>query len=75
MNPSHTQGHVEVSEPLGTQRWWHSDDVCFPRVLTYPNAAILLHNCIYTRLVLQSQLHSPELWNIFLRHTYAAPCS
>ena len=23
--PSHTRGHAEISEPLGSQRWWHSD--------------------------------------------------
>ena len=25
MGPRHTRGHTEVSEPLGTQRWWHFD--------------------------------------------------
>ena len=24
-DPSHMRRHAEVSEPLGTQRWWHSD--------------------------------------------------
>ena len=23
MDPSHTPGHAEVSEPLGIQLWWH----------------------------------------------------
>ena len=25
MGPRHTRGHAEISEPLGTQRWWHFD--------------------------------------------------
>ena len=35
-------------------------EVCFPNVYTYPNAAILLRDRIYARLVLRSQSHSPE---------------
>ena len=30
-------------------------EVCFPNVYTYPIAVILLKDCIYTRLVSQSQ--------------------
>ena len=82
--PSHTQGLVEVSEPLRTQCWWHFDlysvrgnakFVSPMYIKTYPNAAILLRDCMHTRLVSQSQPHSPEQWNIFLRRTYAAPRS
>ena len=25
MDPSHTWGHMEISEALGIQRWWYSD--------------------------------------------------
>ena len=61
MGPSHTRGCAHVSEPLRNVHQWYSE------------LYILLRHCIYMRLVLQSQLHSPEERNVFPRRTYAAP--
>ena len=41
----------------------------------FPNAAILLRDRLYMRLVSRSQPHSPEWQNVLLRRTHAVPHS
>ena len=53
MGPRHTRGHAEVSEPLGTQRWWHFDSkFVFPMYKHTPMPPLCyetIHMRVYSR--------------------------
>ena len=82
-DPSHTRCHEEISEPLTSQRWWHPDSYSVRGTRSFFSQCTSIPQCryfvtgtyIYMCLVSRSQAHSQAQRNIFLRRTYAAPCS
>ena len=44
-DPSHTWGHAEVSEPLGTQRWWHSNSYSVHNMQSLISQCINIPQC------------------------------
>ena len=84
MDPSHRQGHAEVSEPLGIQRWWHSDSYSVRGnakfvSLMYKHTPMppFCYGTVYTHLVTRSQPHSPDSGTLFyvvhMQHLEAKP--
>ena len=80
---NHTRGRTKISEPVGTQQWWHSDLYSVWGDAKFASPMYNIPQChhfvtgpqIYMCLVSHSQPHSPVRRNVFLCRTYAAPRS
>ena len=80
MDPNHAQQHTEVSEPLGNLRWWHSDLYTVWENAKFASKCINIPQCRhFVTWPYTSSLMDPDAFSrtvdVFLRRTYAAPCS